>query len=255
MNTTKITSLVLPLLVSILLFTVSNLKLGLFLNELIKNTFYPITTPTIKTRNYLTNKAKYLNTLPVVEKQNREQKFLIAHLVWENENLKQAIKDSKTQVSLSQSYHKVLPIKISGSSSKLIATSSLPLSEVKPGMVVVSGNILLGLVTNISQNSISLISVEDDLFPTISLRTSSGPKGSFKHTNTTSQIINVPSQTPLILGDFVLTEATDLIPPNLLVGKITKILSNTQDPLQKGEVSIYDSIQTTQNNLVVIIEP
>jgi hypothetical protein len=57
------------------------------------------------------------------------------------------------------------------------------------------------------------------------------------------------------LGDFVLSEASELIPANLLVGKVTKILTSPQDPIQKGEVSLYETIQHLNDNIVVILKP
>ena len=122
-------------------------------------------------------------------------------------------------------------------------------------MPVVSGNIFLGLVTEVNKNLISLTTLEDDLFPPINLKSSTGPKGVYRHFGGQPQIINVPSQTPLILGDFVLTEASDNIPENLLIGKIAKINTTPQEPLQKGEVSLYDSLTNSPENLVIIVKP
>lgn len=254
MNNSKLLFLP-PLLVSILLFTVSNLKFGLFLNNFSLAVFGPVTRPIALARLDLQKKQNFYLSLPETGKVNREQKVLIAHLIWENETLKQALKESKTQDLLQSNYKKVLPIKISSLTGKIIATSSQSLSEVKPGMPVVSGNILLGQVTEVSDSSLNIIPLEDDLFPNIAVRGSTGPKGVFRHVNGTSQIINVSSQTPLILGDFVLTEATDIIPANLLIGKITKLLTSPQEPIQKGEINIYDTLQNSPDNLVIILKP
>lgn len=244
-----------PLLVSILLFTVSNLKFGYFLNTTSLFIFTPLVKPILNGQLSFQNKINYLQNLPEINRQNREQKVLLAHLIWENETLKQSLKDTKTEEQLKNSYQKIIPIKISSLTGKVIATSSQSLAEVSPGMPVVSGNILLGLVTQVNKNSLNLISLENDLFPNLPVRGSSGPKGVFRHTNGVSQIVNVPSQTPLVLGDFVLTEASDIMPPNILIGKITKLLTTPQEPIQKGEISIYDNFKNSPDNIVVVIKP
>lgn len=254
MNNSKLLFLP-PLLVSILLFTISNLKLGLFLNNTTALLLSPITKPTLASRLLLNQQTKYLQSLPQVNLQNREQKILIAHLVWENEKLKQILKDTKTEELLKTNYQKVLPLNITNTTGKIIATSTQSLNQVKPGMPVVLENILLGLVSDISDESLTITTLQDDVFPAISLKSASGPKGVYRHINGSSIMTNVPSQTPLILGDFVLSEATDLIPANLLVGKVTKILTNPQDPIQKGEVTLYETIQHLSDNIVVILKP
>jgi len=254
MNNSKLLFLP-PLLVSILLFTVSNLKLGLFLNNFSLAVFGPVVKPIAFARLDLQKKQNFFQNLPEINKQNREQKVLISQLIWENETLKQAFKESKTQELLQNNYKKVLPIKISSLTGKIIATSTQPLTEVKPGMPVVASNILLGVVTEVGNNSLNIISLEDDLFPNLAIHGATGPKGVFRHSSGTSQIVNVSSQTPLILGDFVLTETTDTIPANLLIGKITKLLTSPQEPIQKGEINIYDSFQNSPDNIVVILKP
>lgn len=201
------------------------------------------------------NGLSYYKNIPNANKQLREQKVLVAHLIWENETLKQAIKDTKTQERLQTNYQKVIPIKISQSLGKIFATTSQTFNEVTVGMPVVSGNILLGIITEINESNVSIISLEDNLFPTIAIKGSSGPKGVYRHSTGVSQIVNVPSQTPLILGDFILTETNDLLPANLLIGKITKLLTTVQEPIQKGEISLYESLQNSPDNLVIIVKP
>ncbi len=254
MNNT-IASYLPPLLLSILLFTIHNLKVGSFVENSINFIFSPLTSPLLETRSYYQKQISLLQSLPETGKQNREQKVLIAHLIWENENLKQSLKESKIESNAKSNYEKVIPIKVTIASGKIIATSTQPLTELKSGMPVVSGNILLGQVTEISSTNINLISLNDPLFPPIPVRGASGPTGVFRYQNNLAQIINVSSQTPLILGDFILTESTDLIPANLLVGKLTKLTTSPQEPLQKGEITLYDTIQNSLENIVVVVKP
>lgn len=248
-------SFVPTLLISILLFTTSNLKLGNFLNSFFTAVFQPLSSPLISLKSSYQLQTNAIKNLPSINKQNREQKVFIAHLVRENELLKQSLKDSKVENNLKNNYQEVLPIKVSGSRGKIVATSTQQLDKLKSGMPVVNGNILLGIVTEINQNIINIISLEDDMFPTLSLKSASGPEGVYRHHNGIPQIVNVPSQTPIILGDFVLTNPTDMIPANLLVGKVSKVTTSPQDPLQKGEVNLYDSFSNNPDNIVIILKP
>lgn len=249
------TTIIPTFLISILLFTTSNLKIGKFLNNFFTAIFQPISTILSQSRASYQNQIDLLRDIPEVNKQNREQKVLISHLIKENENLKQILKDSKIENDLKGNYQKVIPLKVNRIKNKVIATTSQSTTEIKPGMPIVNGNILLGLVTDISENIISITSLEDDLFPPINLKSSTGPRGVFRHFDNNPQIINVPSQTPIILGDFVLTEASEYLPENLLVGKVSKITTSPQDPLQKGEVTLYDTFASSPNNIVVIVKP
>ncbi len=243
------------LLISILLFTTSNLKLGNFLNSFFAASFYPLSAPLSNLKAYYQSQINTIKNLPNTNKQNREQKVFIAHLVRENELLKQTLKDSKVESNLKNNYQEVLAIKVSGSRGKIVATSTQDLDKLKSGMPVVNGNILLGMVTEVNQNIINIISLEDDLFPPLNLKSASGPEGVYRHHNGIPQIVNVPSQTPIILGDFVLTNPTDQIPANLLVGKVSKVTTSPQDPLQKGEVTLYDSFSNNPDNIVIILKP
>lgn len=249
------TSIIPTILISILLFTTSNLKIGKIIYSLLDALLYPFTSSTYKLQSLYQSQIETIKNLPNVNKTNREQKVFISHLISENEHLKQSLADSKIKNDFKNNYQEVLPIKISGRRNKIIATTSQSTENLKPGMPVVNGNILLGIVTNVDENLINIVSLEDDLFPAINLKSSTGPEGVYSHNNSTPKIINVPSQTPIILGDFVLTQPTELIPENLLVGKVSKVVTSPQDPLQKAELTLYDTFSNNPENIIVIIKP
>lgn len=255
MTSTKINQLILPLLLAILLSTASKLKIGNGINSFIYIITSPIHMPVSSLRLFTENKVKYFENLPRVEKQNRELKVQAAHLITENEFLKQKITDQTTLDSLKTSYKEALPVRLSGSTGKFTVSSSSPSDKVKLGQPLVAGNVLLGLVSDIKSSTYTITPLGNEKITTFSIRTSSGQKGTFKYLNQTSQITDVPSQNPLILGDFIISEPTEFFPGNLLIGKIVRLISTSQEPLQKAEIALYDTLDSNPDNLAIILQP
>ena len=55
--------------------------------------------------------------------------------------------------------------------------------------------------------------------------------------------------------DPVIPEPGELIPANLIIGKITKIISAQQEPLQKAEVRLETNLRDNPSGLVIILQP
>ncbi len=190
-----------------------------------------------------------------MEKQTREQKTQIARLLSENEYLKQTILDNKVTDNLKNSFKEIVPVRISGSTGKFIVSSSSPLDKVKPGQPLVSGNVLLGTVLEIKGTAVTITSLYSEKSPSFPIRTASGQKGFYKFSNNRAQIADVPSQYPLVLGDFIFTEPGELFPGNLIIGKTIRITTISQEPLQKADIVLYDSLTNNPENLAIITSP
>ena len=256
MNTSiKINLLLLPLLASILLSTVGKLKVGRSIDGLFYFVYFPATIPISKARLIVENKVIYLKNISGLEKQNHEQKTQIASLLSENEFLKQTLIDKKITDNLKNSFKGIIPVRLSGSSGKFIVSSTSSLEKVQPGQPLVSGNVLLGTVLEVKGTAVTITPLESEKSPVFPIRSASGQKGFYHYTNNQSLISDVPSQYPIILGDFIFTEPGELFPGNLIIGKITKLLTISQEPLQKAEVTLYDSLNANPDNLVIIIAP
>lgn len=254
MNSTKINLILLPLFVSILLSTAGKLKVGPKVDSVFYTLLSPISYPTASLRLFTEEKYTVIKNLPFLEKQNREQKNQLARLISENVYLKQSIVDKKILDNLKNSFRGILPVRLTGSAGKFVVVSSLPLSGVRPGQPLVSGNILLGTVKEIKANTITITPLDSEKSPVFPIRTASGQKGLYKY-ESRSQIVDVPSQSPIILGDFVLTEPGEIFPANLIVGKTNRLITVSQEPLQKAEIELYDTLYTSPNNLVIITQP
>lgn len=255
MTQTKINLLLLPLFVSILLSTAGKLKVGAKVDSVFSTLLYPITQPISGLRLFTEKKYAYVTHLPVLEKENREQKNQLARLISENEYLKQSIADKKILDSFKSSYSGLVPVRLIGSSDKFVVSSSLPLTNVLPGQPLVSGNILLGTVKEIKKNTATITPLNSDKSPVFPTRTTTGQKGLYKFENNSPQIVDVPSLSPIILGDFVLTEPGDLFPANLIIGKTIRLITISQEPLQKAEISLFDTLDSSPNNLAIITQP
>ncbi|KKT51692.1 MAG: hypothetical protein UW44_C0008G0014 [Candidatus Collierbacteria bacterium GW2011_GWB2_44_22] len=254
-NSIKINLLLLPLLFAILLSIASNLKVGKSLDSLFYLVLTPITAPTSKLRLLSETKYSWLKNISGLEKQSREQKIQIARLLSENEYLKQAIIDGKVSDNLRGSFKAVLPVRISGSTGKFIVSSSSPLDQVKPGQPLVSGNVLMGTVLEVKGSAVTITPLDSDRSPSFPIRTASGQKGFYKFSDNHAQITDVPSQYPIILGDFIFTEPGELFPGNLIIGKTIRITTISQEPLQKADIVLYDTLGNNPQNLAIITSP
>jgi cell shape-determining protein MreC len=254
-NSIKINLLLLPLLFAILLSIASNLAVGKSLDSLFYLVLTPITAPTSKLRLFTESKIGSLKNISVLERESREQKNQIAILLSENEYLKQTIVDKKVIENLRNSFKHIIPVRISGSTGKFIVSSSSPLDLVKPGQPLISGNVLLGTVLEVKGSAVTITPLDSEKSPSFPIRTASGQKGFYKYSDNHAQITDVPSQYPIILGDFIFTEAGELFPGNLIVGKATRITTISQEPLQKAEIVLYDTLSNNPENLAIITQP
>ncbi len=255
MTTTKINLLFLPLLVSILLVTASKLKVGPTIDSFFYSLFYPITLPISKLRLISEQQISQIKGFPLLGRQIADLKNQNATLISENETLKQLVSDQKNLSNLQSPFKKVLPVHLIGSNGSFTVSSSFPLDKVRPGQVLIAGNILLGTVSEIKGSVVTITPLDSGKVPPFSVHTSSGQKGTYKYLNHLSQISDIPSQSPINLGDFILTEPHELFPGNLLVGKTVRLLSTSQEPLQKAEISLYSSLNDNLQNLAIILEP
>ncbi len=254
MTSTKINLLLLPLLVSILLSTAGKLKIG----KTVDNVFYTILTPIHLPIGYLRqitgSQLSFMKNIPKIKEQNKDLISQNSHLLSENELLKQSLLDSKIVVK-DTGFKSVLPVHLTGSIGSNSVSSTQPLDKVKPGQPLVFGKILLGTVDNVKGSVININPLDSDRAQVVSVHTSSGQKGQYKYLGNTPQLTDIPSLSPIIYGDYVFTEPGELIPANLVVGKITKIISSQQEPLQKAQIILETTLRDVPEGLAIILEP
>jgi cell shape-determining protein MreC len=254
MISSKINLLLLPLLVSILLSTAGKLKIGATLDNVFYTILSPIHLPVGYLRQAVSTQVSFIKSFPKLRQQNKDLVTQNASLLSENERLKQTLVDAKT-LNLNSEYQSVLPVRLTGSIGNNSVASSLPLDKVKVGQPLVFGKIILGTVIGIKGSVINISPLDSDRTQNYSVHTSSGQKGQYRYTTNMPQITDIPSLAPIAIGDYVFTEPSELIPGNLVIGKITKIISAQQEPLQKAQIQLSASLRDSPENLIIIIEP
>jgi len=254
MTSTKLNLLLLPLLFAILLSTAGKLKIGKAVNSVFYTILTPIHLPVGFLRQATDSQLSFIKNLPKIKEQNKTLLSQNSSLLSENELLKQSLLDSKIVVRDSN-FKSVLPVRLTGSIGSNSVSSSLPIDIVKKGQPLVFGKILLGTVADVKGSVINITPLDNDRIEVFSVHTSSGQKGQYKYLGNTPQITDIPSLSPITFGDYVFTEPGELIPGNLIVGKITKIISAQQEPLQKAEIKLETTLRDTSEGLAIILEP
>jgi cell shape-determining protein MreC len=254
MTSTKLNLLLLPLLVSILLSVGTKLKIGSSIDSVFYTILSPIHLPVGYLRQVAETQVSFVKSFPTLRLQNKDLISQNAKLLSENELLKQSLADTKTIIK-NQNFKSVLPVRLTGSVGSTIVTSSLTLDKVRIGMPLVSGKIILGTVADIKGSVINILPLDSDKTPSLSVHTNSGQKGQYRFQNNTPQITDIPSLSPIAFGDYVFTEASELIPANLVIGKITKIISAQQEPLQKAQVKLETTLRDSPDSLVILLSP
>jgi cell shape-determining protein MreC len=254
MTSSKINLLLLPLLVSILISVGTKLKIGVTLDNIFYTILSPIHVPIGLLRQVTDNQITFITNLPKLRLKNKDLISQNSQLLSENEQLKQSLADSKT-IALVSNFKSVLPVRLAGSIGNNSVSSSLPLDKVKVGQPLVLGKILLGTVADIKGSVININPLNGDRTGTIAVHTTSGQKGQYKYTANTPQIIDIPSLSPIVIGDYVFTEPSELVPGNLVIGKIEKIISAQQEPLQKAQIELETTLRDTPDGLIIVLEP
>ncbi|HOX95798.1 MAG TPA: rod shape-determining protein MreC [Candidatus Woesebacteria bacterium] len=254
MPTSKINNLIFPLLFAILFSIASKLSLGHTIDLVFYTVFTPIRQPIGVLHQTLDKQTAFIKNLPQIQSENRSLRSQNAKLLTENELLKQSITDSQNP-NLKSSFKSVLPVRITGSIGNHTVTSSFPIDKVRVGQPLVSDTILLGIVSEIKGSVINIRPLDDDRSGVLSVHTSSGQKGFYKYAASTAQVTDIPSLSPVNPNDYVFTETTEQIPGNLVIGKIIKVISNPQEPLQKAEIKLSTTFSDNPDNLAIILDP
>lgn len=234
-----------PLLISLLLFTLSRIPQVDPLTSLPIRLIQPLYSPISQLGRNLQNKQHLIASLPQTQ--------------YENLTLKQENTQLQTQVLLLKNQLQydtapsinwpTQPIKIV-SLSPLVTATAPDLSLIQPGQPLVDSTAILGIVTEVKP---PLIYITPLTHPDIRLdiQTIDQIKAEYVFTNQTPQITNLPSQTPISQNTTIYTLPTQYIPEGLVVGTTTQPLSNPQQPLQKIEIKLNTPINQTQNPSII----
>jgi len=251
----KLSILLLPLLVSILLSTLSNLKIGGKINSLTTTLLSPVTHPTAIAKGAIENNLAFIHDLPQINQENLSLKKQNSLLISENQKLKDSLSDQEALKKATSPFKEVVPVRIINIGKTITTTTSHKLDSVKSGQSVISGTTLLGFVDTVSGQVIHVIPLDSDYSSRFGVKTTLGQKGVYVFNSRIPQIIDVPSENPLTLNDTVITLPSEDSPGNLVVGKITKIISSPQEPLQKAEIKLETVFSSNPTDIFIIVKP
>jgi cell shape-determining protein MreC len=123
--------------------------------------------------------------------------------------------------------------------------------KTEKGMIVVDGDVFIGKVVSVS-NRRSLIMLPTDEELTIPVKTSRGAKGIVTGLAGQDIILDkVLQKDPLFLDDLVATSGEEDIPPNLLIGKISYIMTSDVAVYKQAKVTPLVDYQKEQTVFVI----
>lgn len=234
-----------PLLISLLLFTLSHIPQVNSLTSLPTRLVHPFYSPLSQLGQKLNNQQQLISSLPQTQYQN---------LILKQENTQ-----LQTQLLLlkNQLHYDSIPslnwpsqsVKIINLTPLVIVTTS-NLSLIQPGQPLVDSTALLGIVTEVKP---PLIYITPLTHPDIHLniQTLDQIQAEYIFTDQTPQITNLPSQTPIPENTTIYTLPTQYLPEGLIIGTTTQPLSNPQQPLQKIKIKLNTPINQAQNPSII----
>ncbi|MBI4137205.1 rod shape-determining protein MreC [Candidatus Roizmanbacteria bacterium] len=138
----------------------------------------------------------------------------------------------------------------------LIATGSE--EGVAADMPVVSEHILIGLVSDVTPR-LSHVKLLSDPEKKIAVKTSRGAQGLVMGSAELGDakkvfLDRVLQSESLSVGDSVATSGEDGLPPDLLIGEVSEIVTQSRDPLQKAVVTLTIDPRVLKRVFVVRVE-
>lgn len=113
--------------------------------------------------------------------------------------------------------------------------------DVKPEMLVVLENVMLGKIGKVGA-SISEVILLSDAESKITAKTTSGTRGLIiggDENPKTVSFSRILQKEKVEVGSTVVTSGEDGIAPDILIGKVTEVVSNDQDPYKTAKVELF----------------
>jgi len=189
---------------------------------------------------------KFLKDLPSIYDQNQ-------NLSTENQKLKLALKkytDDQQVPDITTSFSKTIPLRLVGESDQLLFTSK-DLSGIGIGQPVIIERQIIGLVREVTSRLIKVLPITDPNTK-LPVQLETGLKGNYVVEKNSPIVTSLSNDAIYSPNTLVLTLPTDLIPENLIIGEIERVISSSADPFQKVKVKIS---KPTSSNYLLILKP
>lgn len=239
-----------PSLLSLFLLILSLSGLASGLTSTLSYVFSPVTSPALSIRVSLRNTLSDMRSLPSLLRKLKDLERQNQQLTTKVQALPNLERELAVYRENKNKAFRLTPVRLIS----LNHQATITLSEnglVKPGQPLVSDSTLIGIVATVANHTatVSLLAEFDGSIPTTlnSLATAN-----FTTKDQMPIITDIDNAVSLSLGDSVFTTGNEVIPPNLLIGKIRKITSIPSDPNQACIIDLSGTI--TSQNLAIIVD-
>jgi cell shape-determining protein MreC len=236
-----------PLLVSILLYALTNLNLTRDWQQNYHSLFLPIRTSSTSLRQTLSS------ALPTYSTAKNDQ---LNQLLLENQTLKSQLADLKSQSEYQKTASQyqsspwtTVPAKFVSQKDFLYLTVA-NLDKIAPGQPVVADHQFIGTVISITAPTIKVLPLQHP-DTNLDVQLSSGQQAKLNYENQRLQLGHFPTGQTLNPGDDIFTSASPLIPENLYIGRVDQIISSPSDTLSAASIII--DYKLTPNSPLAII--
>ena len=238
-------SFITSLFLSILLLALTKLNFTSPLSSILRRFVNPVLSPITYLRTQKNDLLDFLNQIPSLTRENTDLKSENNQLKLTAKKLTDLIKDQETIKDLDSLWsgkagsgfaRQVQPVKLV-SLGNLAAFTSLNFANIRPGQPVATGNSLVGLVKSVEPPVIMVVPL-DHPDTKLAVQLDEGTKGDLIYKNSQTLVTNLDSGASFNSKTAVFTLPSNLIPENLLIGQIDKIISNPANPTQEATVAL-----------------
>jgi len=251
-------SFITSLFFSILLLALTKLNFTSPLSSLLNRIAHPIIAPITFLRTEKNSFLDYLIMVPTLEGENDKLKKENNLLKIRAKKLSDLIKDQKTIMDLDSLWSgkagsrfagQIQPVKLV-TLGNLATFTSLDFAHIRPGQPVATGNSLVGLVKSVEPPVIKVVLLTGP-DTKLGVQLDTGAKGDLVYKNSQTLITNLGSNVIFNSKTTVFTLPSSLMPENLIIGRVDKIISNQADPTQEATVILDQEISTGRDFFII----
>ncbi|MBI2325826.1 hypothetical protein HYU91_00345 [Candidatus Collierbacteria bacterium] len=242
-------SFIASLLLSILLVGATKLNFTSSASSLFATLVNPILNPMTSLKTKKNSLTDFLLATPNLSRENEKLKQENNLLKVKAKKLTDLISDQNQLKNLTNHSWQSQPIKLV-SLDNLASFTSLDFANIRPGQPVATGNSLVGLVKSVEPPIIMVIPLNHP-DAKLGVQLDTGTRGDYVYKKNEAHIINLDSDTAFNSPTTVFTLPTTLIPENLILGEIDKIISNPADPTLEATILLDSNISSSHDFFVI----
>lgn len=234
---------------SILLIGVFKLNPQLPLTQAISSLTQPILAPFVSARLLIEQQQSLVSALPSLHEENQKLKQENSHLKIIVKKLSESVNNQDLIKKINERSWQAVPVKLVRLDN--LATFSGPdLTGILPGQPVTSDDVIVGIVKKV-EAPIIFVSPLDSADIKIDAQLEGGSQGKYISRDGIPTITNLDNGTSFSSRTTLFTLPTKLIPENLIIGQIDKVITNSANPVQEATVKLDKNIASAKNFLII----